>query len=120
MVLLRHTLPDASWHYDWMIRPEPGARLLTFRVRVRIDDANLDAFDAEQIAAHRDAYLDYEGPLSHGRGRVKRIARGRAHLRERSEKTLEALVRWEGGSARLWRGSALSRRPGWWRFVRAV
>jgi hypothetical protein len=35
-----------------------------------------DVVDAEQLGAHRLAYLDYEGPVSGDRGEVTRIDRG--------------------------------------------
>lgn len=105
MVLLRHDMPDGSWHFDWLLeRPEdvaarggrtadPNSRvLLSFRVSARIDDAACAGFLAERIAEHRLVYLDFEGdigseitsegPNSAGRaagtrGRVTRVARGR-------------------------------------------
>lgn len=79
-VLLRHTLPDGSWHYDWMVeRPvRDEHRLVTFRTRERVDRADEIEFDAERISDHRAAYLDFEGELSGGRGRVERVAAGNA------------------------------------------
>lgn len=80
-VLLRHDLPDGSSHYDWMIqRPgEPDAPLVTFRVSERID-AGITAFRAERIGDHRAAYLDFEGELSAGRGRVTAVAAGEIEI----------------------------------------
>ncbi|MFM9996414.1 MAG: hypothetical protein ACKVU4_11520 [Phycisphaerales bacterium] len=80
-VLLRHDLPDGSAHYDWMIqRPGgPGATLVAFRVTERID-AGVAAFVAERIGDHRAAYLDYEGEVSGGRGRVTRVAEGEVEI----------------------------------------
>lgn len=76
-VLLRHELPDGSWHYDWMLDPgtQPDAGLVSFRVMVRVDDW-AQGFDAQRLAAHRRAYLQYEGEVSDGRGRVERVAGG--------------------------------------------
>jgi len=36
--------------------------------------------EATRIADHRKAYLDYEGPVSGGRGRVNAVDRGQLHI----------------------------------------
>ncbi len=94
--LLRHDLPDSSWHYDWLIdrvswwhRPGGADRcagapdldpdacdLFAFRVPVRPDIATIDRFDAVRLPDHRRLYLDYEGPLTNNRGSVRRVASG--------------------------------------------
>lgn len=80
-VLLRHDLPDGSWHYDWMlesgVHPEGG--LVTFRVMVRVDEWS-QGFEAQRLAPHRRAYLDYEGEVSGGRGRVERVGEGKCDV----------------------------------------
>lgn len=89
MVVLLHTLPDGSSHFDWMIQgpqripapPSPEDRcLITFRTAVRPDLAPFQqpdgAFEAQRLADHRRAYLDFEGPLSGNRGHVQRLASG--------------------------------------------
>lgn len=76
-VALRHTLPDGSWHIDWMLArsPSPAGPLLTFRLPMTLDDLPLDAaILVEQLNDHRALYLDYEGPLSDERGFVERVA----------------------------------------------
>lgn len=76
-VLLRHELPDRSWHYDWMIEQEGNQRLVCFRVTMRVDELTPGArFDGERLADHRRAYLEYEGEIGGGRGRVTRVAAG--------------------------------------------
>lgn len=79
MVLLRHTLVDASWHYDWLLDvagtggPEER-NLVTFRVLERPDEAE-GAFEARRLPDHRRLYLAYEGDIAHGEGgRVQRVA----------------------------------------------
>lgn len=67
-VLLHHTgAPDGD-HYDLML--ERDGTLATWRVASPALDG------ARRIQDHRRAYLDYEGPLSEGRGEVRRIAAG--------------------------------------------
>ncbi|MCC6228949.1 MAG: hypothetical protein IT432_06965 [Phycisphaerales bacterium] len=78
-VILRHDTPDGGWHFDWMILLECG-RLMTFRVVERPDEAH--RFAGVRLADHRVAYLDYEGEISGGRGRVTRVARGQVRLTE--------------------------------------
>lgn len=76
-VLLRHELPDGTWHYDWMIEEEGNEGLVCFRVMERIDQLAPGArFEGEHLADHRRAYLEYEGQISGGRGRVSRVAAG--------------------------------------------
>lgn len=77
-VLLGHTEADGRWHFDWMIERsgDEERRLLTFRVRDRIDLQACQGFEAERIGDHRAVYLEYEGELSGGRGSVARVAAG--------------------------------------------
>lgn len=68
-VILRHVCEDL--HYDFMI--EKGGALLTWRIMPDSFVRMLDgvAVDAERISDHRNEYLNYEGPVSGGRGRVE-------------------------------------------------
>lgn len=90
-VILRHDLPDGTWHYDWMIErsipdlePRPGSgperRLLTFRLDPAPTPPPADPgggpFEAVRLPDHRARYLEYEGPVSSDRGRVTRVASG--------------------------------------------
>ena len=81
MVLLRHDQPDGTFHFDWMIEREPSPQsppdgLITFRVQVLIDEPGTIQFEAERLSDHRPAFLDYQGPLTEGRGQVIRVAAG--------------------------------------------
>lgn len=87
-VLLLHECPDANpreTHCDLML--EVGAVLETWTLQtVPCDWCRLDlappmiaasnAVEVERIADHRLAYLDYEGPISGGRGTVRRLDGG--------------------------------------------
>ncbi len=81
--LLLHTTPDGR-HYDWLVgTPDyataPQARLWTARVAHPSEAwRGLGCFDLTVIAPHRRAYLDYQGPISGGRGEVTRADRGEA------------------------------------------
>ena len=82
-IQLRHELPDGSSHVDWMLARDPLGRapLVTFRLPGRVDELAPDAdggtMRAERIADHRPSYLTHEGPVSRGRGVVRRLRRGR-------------------------------------------
>jgi hypothetical protein len=79
-VQLRHDLPDGSSHIDWLIDLDPvrEGSLATFRLERRVDDLCAgEVLTAERLADHRRLYLDYEGPVSDGRGVVRRLASGR-------------------------------------------
>jgi len=103
-VLLLHETPDGASHYDWLLSPidaptDPDARaLVAFRVHERIDRARgRGAFPGQRIGDHRVVYLDFEGEISGGRGRVRRIARG-LWLPERVEPdAIRGEIVWEGG-----------------------
>jgi hypothetical protein len=101
-VLLLHELPDGASHYDWLIAPDAPAAgsappgLISFRVSERIDllgGGGLEGrgairFGALRLPAHRAAYLDFEGEVSGGRGRVKRLARGELAVTELADQGL--------------------------------
>lgn len=76
-VILRHTLPDGSWHHDWLVEREGNELVPTWRTgHIRPDDQQVQAFEAQRIGEHRALYLGYEGEVSGGRGRVERLASG--------------------------------------------
>jgi hypothetical protein len=79
-VLLRHDLPDGTSHFDWMVQRAPGQGLITFRVQERIDLQSPQVFTCERLPDHREVYLEYEGPISGGRGRVERMEAGGAEI----------------------------------------
>lgn len=129
------TLGDRS-HFDWMIepatlcgapepragldpnRPAPGSGgLISFRVDRRIDARDCAAFHATRLPPHREAYLDYEGDVSGGRGRVLRIAAGTAWGVQDQPHAFVAEIDW-GMGVRIFSGSPRS--DGWWFEVRPI
>lgn len=87
-VILRHTLPDGSFHHDWMIaRPGgPDAGLVTFRLdqeaaAVLCGPVGGEAI-VERLADHRRKYLTFEGPVPGDRGEVRREASGTTTILE--------------------------------------
>ena len=108
-VLLLHEKPDGTRHYDWMLKVEgcadPARPLATFRVGERIDLVE-GRFEGERIGDHREKYLTFEGDIGQGRGRVRRMARGRAVIESITGTDLAVVVTWEGGATRRYQGSA--------------
>lgn len=94
-VILRHDTPDGEAHFDWMILVESGG-LMTFRVNIRPDEAP-GWFEARRLVDHRAAYLDFEGEISGGRGRVTRVARGELRLLEVADERV-VVEGWYAGS----------------------
>jgi hypothetical protein len=97
-VLLLHRLPDGESHYDWMIAVDPAGRspLVSYRLAGRPDRlAAGEKIGATAIGEHRPLYLDYEGPVSGGRGRVERVRRGRAIWVLRTALRAVVRVTWE-------------------------
>lgn len=76
VLLHDHPLP----HWDFLV--EDGETLKTWRLPN--DPCQHDVMTAEEIAPHRRIYLDYEGPVSGGRGAVRRVAAGIAGVSEMS------------------------------------
>ena len=80
--LLRHETRGQP-HYDWLIVPPTGpfdaaGRLWTARVARHWDDwERLGVFTLTPLPPHRRRYLQWEGPLSDGRGHVFHAGRGR-------------------------------------------
>lgn len=88
-VLLLHDCPNQKprpTHCDLML--ETGDALATWALaelpadwQTLLDDSQLkfassNSVDAERLPEHRLAYLDYEGPVSSGRGSVRRLDTG--------------------------------------------
>jgi hypothetical protein len=98
--VLTHDHPILHW--DFLL--EQGEKLRTWRLAQPPDAAG--PIDAEALADHRLAYLDYEGPVSGDRGEVRRWDRGEYEIIESTRERL--VVRLEG--ERL-RGEASLERP---------
>ncbi|MGI9427580.1 MAG: DNA polymerase ligase N-terminal domain-containing protein [Bythopirellula sp.] len=97
-VLLRHECPadfEKPSHWDFML--EAGGSLRTWEMRqlpsawARIfgDSSEEQSVQLVELADHRLAYLDYEGPLSGSRGRVQRCDDGTYELLEETSRRLK-------------------------------
>jgi hypothetical protein len=92
VVILKHTLPDGTHHFDWFCVPEQmegGAEVRdvrTFRLAASVwpylasfvcagESGGVCAvfLPAEELPRHRRHYLSYEGDIGGGRGVVERV-----------------------------------------------
>lgn len=69
-VILEHDHPFLHW--DLMLEREET--LLTWRLAAPLEPGK--TISAERIGDHRVMYLDYQGPVSGGRGSVRRVEGG--------------------------------------------
>lgn len=120
-VLLRHELPDGSWHHDWLIEPRDAGRsvgpsLIAFRIGPEIAWPPAGGFVAIRLAPHRREYLTYEGPVSGGRGRVHRVAAGKCRIVDISETSLAVVIELERAFRLLGRAAEGAAIETLWRF----
>lgn len=92
IVILHHTTGQGS-HYDWLMEEPPSSKQTSKQTSAdsqsllwaaRVDQPPwLWRGDRKQtltpLVPHRRRYLHYQGPISAGRGSVKRVARGLFH-----------------------------------------
>jgi len=106
MVVLEHTTAHDT-HLDWMIQspvptPDPRRTLWTARLRPHPRSwPEAQRFAVQPIALHRTRYLDYEGPTSDGKGRVKRVAAGHALIHEWSDQRITLTTDWPDNRGRV-------------------
>ncbi|NOS99293.1 MAG: hypothetical protein HOP29_01545 [Phycisphaerales bacterium] len=81
-VILHHAAP-AGEHWDLML--ETGDRLATWQLLSAPTGAAACPIECVRIGEHRKLYLDYEGPISRGRGEVRRVDQGTYTLRSRAD-----------------------------------
>jgi hypothetical protein len=87
---------------DWLIeRPgtEEERRLIAFRCAH--DPLSAPDLEAERIADHRAIYLDYEGPISGGRGGVRRVWRVGCRLLGESGDEIRVALTPDSGGVRV-------------------
>ena len=115
-VVLEHTLPDGTSHFDWMIEDpvlEGDRRLATWRTTHRPDRAE-GSFVGERIGAQRSAYLTFEGVISGDRGSVRRLVSGTADWEVADAGRVTVRISWESG--RITRYTGEKKDGSWWLF----
>ncbi len=89
-VILHHEVADSE-HWDLMF--ERGGVLLTWQLsREPVDRSSLP-IPATRIQDHRMAFLEYEGPISLNRGRVRRVDAGTVEFEDTEEDRYEFRLR---------------------------
>lgn len=92
-------------HWDFLVEDAGGASLRTWAIDEPIvPDKPLQA---RALPPHRPIYLDYEGPISSGRGTVERFDRGEADVIAWTPDRVELIVRGDqlNGRVAIWNDS---------------
>ena len=76
-VILHHLAPTGE-HWDFMLERED--HLITWRMRSEPVSRAACPIGCTRIKDHRKQYLDYQGPISGGRGIVTRVDHGHYEL----------------------------------------
>lgn len=85
-VILHHEAADGE-HWDLML--ERGGILITWQLSREPVSASSLPIPATRIQDHRMAFLEYEGPISLKRGRVRRVDAGTVQFEETEEDRYE-------------------------------
>ena len=96
-LILRHETPkgaDRGLHWDFMLETKGVLRTWALEKEPRAEAA----IDAIELEDHRIAYLEYEGDISGGRGRVTQWDSGEYKPREQSD--IRIVVDLEGSRLR--------------------
>ena len=96
-VVLQHT-GHGEAHFDLMLAVDESGPLLTWRLSEWPMTASTTI---TPLPPHRRAYLTFEGDVSRGRGRVRRVAAGDYECRQRDETDGVLLAKITGRTLRL-------------------
>jgi hypothetical protein len=94
-VILEHDHPVLHW--DFML--EAGDVLRTWRLSQM--PCVMSCMNCQALPDHRLAYLDYEGPLSRGRGSVRRRAAGEFSLKSDTSSELVIVIQADTWAAQV-------------------
>ncbi len=105
-VALRHDTPDGAHHFDLLFenpdQPAGQGALIAFRTAQPPEHwPSAEPVELERIADHRRQYLDYEGEISGGRGRVTRVGRFTFYIDSFSPTRFAGRLAGEAWSGRL-------------------
>lgn len=108
VVVLEHSVPDGSVHWDLLVARGTRAEALLWGIRC-MERPDRDGSDIaiEAMPDHRPAWLRLEGEVSGGRGVVRRVASG---LLERHGNTV--IIQWSDGRTSEWSIVGMCLRPG--------
>lgn len=94
-VIFRHESIEQP-HYDLMFETAPGSALATWRSPVW---PLAGSIVVQRLPDHRAAYLEYEGEISGGRGRVRRVEQGTCQFNRTDEELTIRLTPAPAGQA---------------------
>ena len=83
-VILQHVMKDGE-HWDLMLETKDALATWQLREHPTQLGAGVSSIATKRIGDHRKAYLEYEGPVSGGRGTVTRVDSGTWRLIESDE-----------------------------------
>ena len=97
-VILRHDIGPgldrtSQSHFDWMFQVDDRLKTWATATIDRFDRAI--TMDADRLADHRVAYLEYQGALSGDRGRVTRVRSGQFTIVENRQDRFVATLTWQ-------------------------
>jgi len=120
-VLLVHRMPDGTVHEDWMLERDSTdeRRLVTFRLatgQLQRAIAMLRGgahktriiIQADRIPDHRARYLDFQGEIRDGLGRVDRIAAGSVVIHSLTPDLIEARIGFDTAPVLVVAGAAVA------------
>ena len=123
-VLLHHQVEDLPVssgglgrgdHYDLMLSPPGAGQLWTWAIPVNPVHQELPfECQIERLSDHRRIYLDYQGPVSGGRGHVQQAAKGTFEVVVWSEQLVEVRLRLDAAEHKDSILVSLTRRPSAW------
>ena len=108
-VVLHHTVGESlertsESHFDWMFEQQGSLRTFATQIIASLESstwgsesespAAVAEMDAQPLPHHRREYLDFEGEISAGRGRVRRVIAGTFECHQDNENEFIARIAW--------------------------
>jgi len=80
-VVLKHSRQDETPHYDLMLETDKTALLATFSLELSPEEfTDKRISDYKQIADHDRKFLQYEGSVNDGKGKVEQVDKGKVRV----------------------------------------
>ena len=122
-VLLHHSLPNGSAHFDLLLSRDPNPQdadarcLVSFRLNEPPEMHAAGAIDCHRMPDHRAHYLTHEGEVGGGRGDVRRVGSYMVRWIEDSADVARFELRTDAGTAQC-EASRVDAVGGWKMIVR--
>lgn len=89
--ILKH-VRDPDVHWDLLLQLPDRPLLATWQIQIEPADWRNSLIAARRLPGHRVVYLDYEGEISAGRGRVTRVDAGLMELSQYDPQGIETIL----------------------------